>query len=53
MEKIGGVECYVATPTGDYSKDKVVLYLTDIFGIRLNNPKVPLLVSTSFLYMNR
>lgn len=40
MEKIGGVECYVATPTGDYSKDKVVLYLTDIFGIRLNNPKL-------------
>ncbi|OBZ74143.1 Protein AIM2 [Grifola frondosa] len=39
IEQIGGVECYVATPTVDYPKDKVVLFLTDVFGIQLpNNP---------------
>ncbi|EKM50544.1 uncharacterized protein PHACADRAFT_104829 [Phanerochaete carnosa HHB-10118-sp] len=27
---IGGVKCYVATPQGDYPKDKVVLFLTDL-----------------------
>ncbi|RDX50826.1 dienelactone hydrolase endo-1,3,1,4-beta-D-glucanase [Polyporus arcularius HHB13444] len=40
IEKIGGVECYVATPTGDYPKDKVVLFLTDVFGIPLVNNKL-------------
>jgi len=30
--KIGGVECYVATPTADYPKHKVVLFLPDAFG---------------------
>ncbi len=42
IEKIGGVECYVATPTGEYPKDKVVLFLTDVFGIPLINNKVSL-----------
>ena len=41
-EKVGGVECYIATPTGDYPKDKVVLFLTDVFGIPLINNKVSL-----------
>ncbi|KAI0630616.1 alpha/beta-hydrolase [Trametes polyzona] len=40
IEKIGGVESYVGTPTGDYSKDKVVLFLSDVFGIPLVNNKL-------------
>jgi len=40
-EKIGGVECYVATPSNaDYPKDKVVLFLTDVFGLPLVNNKL-------------
>ncbi|KAF9459319.1 dienelactone hydrolase endo-1,3,1,4-beta-D-glucanase [Collybia nuda] len=39
-EKIGGVNCYVATPTMDYPKDKVVLYLADIFGPQLINAQL-------------
>ncbi|KAJ6605465.1 dienelactone hydrolase [Mycena vulgaris] len=37
FEHIGGVKCYVATPTVDYPKDKVVLFLTDVFGLALPN----------------
>ncbi|KAJ7038567.1 dienelactone hydrolase endo-1,3,1,4-beta-D-glucanase [Mycena alexandri] len=37
IEIIGGIESYVATPTGDYPKDKVVLYISDVFGIHLPN----------------
>ncbi|KAI0731408.1 alpha/beta-hydrolase [Earliella scabrosa] len=40
IEQIGGVECYVGTPTGDYPKDKVVLFLSDVFGIPLVNNKL-------------
>lgn len=40
MEKVGGIDCYVATPKGEYAKDKVVLFLTDVFGIPLINNKV-------------
>ncbi|CDO69666.1 hypothetical protein BN946_scf184851.g54 [Trametes cinnabarina] len=40
IEKIGGVECYVAVPSGDYAKDKVVLFLSDVFGIPLINNKL-------------
>ncbi|EMD39197.1 hypothetical protein CERSUDRAFT_112874 [Gelatoporia subvermispora B] len=40
FEKIGGIECYVGTPTIDYPKDKVVLFLTDVFGPPLNNNKL-------------
>ncbi|KAJ7443819.1 dienelactone hydrolase endo-1,3,1,4-beta-D-glucanase [Mycena latifolia] len=36
-EKIGGVDCYIATPTVDYPKDRVVLFLTDVFGLELDN----------------
>ena len=39
-EDIGGVDSYVATPAGDYSKDKVVLYLPDAFGAQLLNAQV-------------
>ncbi|EPT00991.1 hypothetical protein FOMPIDRAFT_1023529 [Fomitopsis schrenkii] len=40
IEKIGGVESYIATPSGDYDKTKVVLFLTDVFGIPLSNNKL-------------
>ena len=40
MQTIGGVECYVAVPEGEYPKDKVVLVLTDVFGIPLINNRV-------------
>ncbi|EAU90115.1 dienelactone hydrolase [Coprinopsis cinerea okayama7 len=36
-ETIGGVQSYVATPEGDYPKDKVILYLADVFGPQLPN----------------
>jgi len=39
-EKIGGVECYVATPTVDYPKDKVVLYLADVLGPQFKNAQL-------------
>jgi hypothetical protein len=37
---INGVESYVATPSIDYPKDKVVLFLPDIFGHTLVNAQV-------------
>ncbi|KAK7050316.1 dienelactone hydrolase endo-1,3,1,4-beta-D-glucanase [Favolaschia claudopus] len=40
LETIGGIECYVATPTVDYPKDKVVLYLSDVFGLSSVNTKL-------------
>ncbi|KIY66778.1 alpha/beta-hydrolase [Cylindrobasidium torrendii FP15055 ss-10] len=40
LETIGGIQCYVATPEGDYPKDKVILFLCDIFGIPLVNSKL-------------
>ncbi|OCH96354.1 alpha/beta-hydrolase [Obba rivulosa] len=40
IETIGDVECYIATPNVDYPKDKVLLFLTDVFGIPLNNNKL-------------
>ncbi|KAF7299663.1 Dienelactone hydrolase endo-1,3,1,4-beta-D-glucanase [Mycena chlorophos] len=30
---IGGILCYVATPKGDYAKNKAILYLADAFGL--------------------
>ena len=36
-EQINGIKTYVATPKTDYPKDKVILYLTDVFGLELNN----------------
>ncbi|KDQ50689.1 hypothetical protein JAAARDRAFT_41769 [Jaapia argillacea MUCL 33604] len=40
LEAIGGVECYVATPSVDYPKDKVVLILPDVFGHVLINTQL-------------
>ncbi|KAH8105275.1 alpha/beta-hydrolase [Cristinia sonorae] len=40
FEKIGGVDTYVATPTVDYPKDKVLLFLPDIFGAQLINAQL-------------
>ena len=43
IESIGTkhkVEVYVATPTGEYDKTKAVLYLSDVFGVKLINNKV-------------
>ncbi|TCD62751.1 hypothetical protein EIP91_006449 [Steccherinum ochraceum] len=39
-EKINGVDCYVATPTTDYDKSKVLIYLSDVFGPRLINAQL-------------
>ncbi|KAG5634666.1 hypothetical protein H0H81_001210, partial [Sphagnurus paluster] len=39
-EEIGGVRCYVGTPSVDYPKDKVVLFLTDVFGPELVNAQL-------------
>ncbi|KAJ4493581.1 dienelactone hydrolase endo-1,3,1,4-beta-D-glucanase [Lentinula edodes] len=36
-ESIGGVNCYVGTPSKDYDKTKAVLYLSDVFGMQLIN----------------
>ena len=40
FEEIGGVRSYVATPEGDYPKDKVILYLPDVFGVDLVNAQL-------------
>jgi len=37
FETIGGVDCYIATPTDDYPKDRVVLFLADALGIHVNS----------------
>jgi len=39
-EEINGVKSYVATPSSDYPKDKVLLFLTDIFGPDLPNSRL-------------
>ncbi len=39
-QTIGGIETYIATPAGEYPKDKVILFLTDAFGLKLENNKV-------------
>ncbi|KAF9523366.1 Alpha/Beta hydrolase protein [Crepidotus variabilis] len=39
-EKIGGVDCYVGTPTVDYPKDKAILFLPDVFGPQLINAQL-------------
>ncbi|KAF7339018.1 Dienelactone hydrolase endo-1,3,1,4-beta-D-glucanase [Mycena venus] len=40
METIGGVQCYVGIPTVDYPKDKILLYITDVFGYSFVNCKL-------------
>jgi hypothetical protein len=37
---MSGVECYLGTPTVVYPKDKVLLYITDVFGYSFVNCKV-------------
>ncbi|KAJ3908782.1 dienelactone hydrolase endo-1,3,1,4-beta-D-glucanase [Lentinula edodes] len=39
-EEINGVNSYVATPSKDYPKDKVIVLLTDIFGPQLINNRL-------------
>ncbi|THH27069.1 hypothetical protein EUX98_g7119 [Antrodiella citrinella] len=39
FENIGGHECYVATPSGDYAHDKVILYLLDLYGLKTDHNK--------------
>jgi len=39
-ELVGGVNSYVATPTVDYPKNKVILFLADIFGPQLPNAQL-------------
>ncbi|KAI0794115.1 alpha/beta-hydrolase [Fomes fomentarius] len=36
-ETIAGVDTYIATPAGDYPKDKILLFLPDAFGFGLEN----------------
>jgi dienelactone hydrolase len=40
ITNVNGVECYVAKPTGDYPKDKALLFLSDVFGIHLVNTQL-------------
>ncbi|KAK7681810.1 hypothetical protein QCA50_015157 [Cerrena zonata] len=40
IKEIGGIRSYVTTPKGDYAKDKVLLFLPDVFGIDLDNGKL-------------
>ncbi|KAJ6558375.1 Alpha/Beta hydrolase protein [Mycena capillaripes] len=40
LEKIGGIECYIATPTIPYPKERVLIFLTDIFGLALPNNRL-------------
>ncbi|KAK7039354.1 dienelactone hydrolase endo-1,3,1,4-beta-D-glucanase [Favolaschia claudopus] len=40
IEKIGGIECYVATPTIPHPVERVVLLLTDIFGLAGQNNRL-------------
>ncbi|KAH9057909.1 dienelactone hydrolase [Lactarius deliciosus] len=36
-EEINGIKTYVATPKTDYPKDKAIIFLTDAFGLELDN----------------
>ncbi|EGN92087.1 hypothetical protein SERLA73DRAFT_79884 [Serpula lacrymans var. lacrymans S7.3] len=37
FETVGGINCYVGTPSTAYPRDTVILFLTDVFGINLPN----------------
>ncbi|KAF8654647.1 hypothetical protein AX16_003500, partial [Volvariella volvacea WC 439] len=39
-ENINGVDCYVATPSEDYDKSKVLVFLPDVFGPQLINAQL-------------
>ncbi|KAI6102077.1 dienelactone hydrolase [Pisolithus sp. B1] len=40
FEFIRGVRCYVGTPSGEYNKEKAVLFLPDVFSIDLINAQL-------------
>ncbi|KAI0741653.1 alpha/beta-hydrolase [Daedaleopsis nitida] len=40
LDKIGGVDVYIATPTSEYPKDKVLLFFPDVFGLPLVNSQL-------------
>jgi hypothetical protein len=40
IQKIGGIESYVATPSIPHPKERVLIFLTDIFGLSLVNNRV-------------
>nr|GAT50045.1 dienelactone hydrolase endo-1,3,1,4-beta-D-glucanase [Mycena chlorophos] len=40
IQHIGGIESYVATPKEPYNKEKVLVFLTDIFGLALPNNRL-------------
>lgn len=40
MKKIGGVDCYVATPIDRHHAHKLLLFLPDVFGPQLINSQV-------------
>jgi len=40
FEEINGVKTYVALPSTDFPKDKAILFLTDIFGVELQNSRL-------------
>ncbi|KAF7333527.1 Dienelactone hydrolase endo-1,3,1,4-beta-D-glucanase [Mycena venus] len=40
IETIGGIECYVATPTIPHPKERMLIFLTDIFGLALPNNRL-------------
>ncbi|KIM53525.1 hypothetical protein SCLCIDRAFT_1222744 [Scleroderma citrinum Foug A] len=40
VEDIGGVKCYVGTPSGECAKEKAILFLPDVFGIELVNSQL-------------
>ncbi|KAK7021929.1 hypothetical protein VNI00_017158 [Paramarasmius palmivorus] len=39
-QNIGGTDCYIATPDGDYPEDKVILFLSDVFGPQFANSQL-------------
>ncbi|KAL4066162.1 Alpha/Beta hydrolase protein [Scleroderma yunnanense] len=40
IETIGEVKCYVGTPSGEYAREKAILFLPDVFGIELINAQL-------------
>lgn len=43
VETIGGIKTYIATPSGEYAKDKALIFISDVFGLKLNNNLVRVL----------
>jgi len=39
-EEINGIQTYVATPKTDFPKDKAILFITDVYGLELNNNRL-------------